>query len=33
MVTIYPTGGHGTDMFSANPGLTIELIDLVEAHS
>jgi len=29
----YPTGGHGTDMFGANPGLTTLLLDFLRAHS
>jgi pimeloyl-ACP methyl ester carboxylesterase len=33
MLSIYPTGGHGTDMFGENPGLTTMLLDFVEAYS
>ena len=32
-VEIYPTGGHGTDMFEANPGLTLLLLEFIAAHS
>ena len=32
-VVAYPTGGHGTDMFGDNPGLTDLLLDFVTAHS
>jgi len=32
-VVAYPTGGHGTTMFGANPGLTALLLDFVRAHA
>jgi len=32
-VVVYPTGGHGTDMFGDNPGLTMRLLDFVRAHT
>ena len=32
-VVAYPTGGHGTDVFGDNPGLTALLLDFVRAHS
>ena len=32
-VVAYPTGGHGTDMFGDNPGLTDLLLDFVRAHA
>jgi pimeloyl-ACP methyl ester carboxylesterase len=32
-VEIYPTGGHGTRMFSANPGLTELLLGFIRQHS
>ncbi|MBP1633026.1 MAG: hypothetical protein H6Q11_1314, partial [Acidobacteria bacterium] len=32
-VVVYPTGGHGTAMFAANPGLTALLLDFVRAHA
>jgi len=32
-VVAYPTGGHGTDMFGDNPGLTMRLLNFVRAHA
>ncbi len=32
-VVAYPTGGHGTDMFAGNAGLTDLLLEFVGAHS
>ena len=32
-VVSYPTGGHGTDMFGANPGLRDLLLDFIRAHA
>ena len=32
-VVAYPTGGHGTDMFGDNPGLTTRLLDFLRAHA
>jgi pimeloyl-ACP methyl ester carboxylesterase len=32
-VVVYPTGGHGTDMFGDNPGLTDLLLDFIRQHS
>jgi pimeloyl-ACP methyl ester carboxylesterase len=32
-VVAYPTGGHGTEMFGNNPGLTGLLLDFLAAHS
>jgi pimeloyl-ACP methyl ester carboxylesterase len=32
-VVAYPTGGHGTEMFGDNPGLTGLLLEFVAAHS
>jgi hypothetical protein len=32
-VVAYPTGGHGTEMFGDNPGLTDLLLGFVAAHS
>ncbi len=32
-VVAYPTGGHGTEMFGDNPGLTDLLLEFVAAHS
>ena len=32
-IIIFLTGGHGTDMFGANPGLTTLLLEFLAAHS
>jgi len=32
-VQAYPVGGHGTDMFRENPGLTDLLLDFIRQHS
>ena len=32
-VVTYPTGGHGTDMFGDNPGLTTRLLDFLRAQA
>jgi pimeloyl-ACP methyl ester carboxylesterase len=32
-VQVYPTGGHGTDMFGDNPGLTSLLLDFLGQNS
>jgi hypothetical protein len=31
-VQAYPVGGHGTDMFRQNPGLTDVLLDFIRQH-